>query len=340
MFLWLHELSLHSSHSLEFSPKEHLKVYDKKANLTMKLIEKTEPFLYPLIIPLMIIASGASYQIWLNMRYVTIETQDIYIDDDYGEVRPNHRQLQAKTYRYVSGSAMQFDWSKTDVETKKHSGQNYFCGLIFGMIVFVGLVFSSLALLSNRVEQDFALKIYYSYQIALFASMSVASWLSFGDASHDDTLRGQLGGLDILVLITMLGYLLYAEFSFVAGLSEMFSKLLGSLIFCTSLLRILQVLLQTIAITKAFRISRNLSNRGCCVFQLNSLMFLLFSNAGLWITESIFDLRIPFVAPVQCHYYGAPLWRAIKFAVFPLCVLYRFISCSCLLEVLLWPDNE
>lgn len=339
VFLWFHEFSVHSTHSLEFVNQKYSEIYKHKAKLTVKIIEHSEPYLYPLVIQFMIIASGAAYQIWLNMRSLTSDTQDIYIDDDYGEIRPRDTSSQMRTHRFVSGTATRFDFPKTDVATTRRNAPSFLCGLAFGAIVFIGTVFSSLVLLSNKIDRDFALKIYYTYQVALFSSMSLASWLSFRELSLNRIPWNGLGGLDILLLVPMLGYLLYAEFSFVAGLTEMFSDIFGGFVFCISILRIIQVLLQTVAITKIFRNGLQSTASACCSFGPSCLMFLLFTNAGLWVTESIFDLRIPFAAPIQCRYYGISLWRAIKFALFPLCVLYRFISCSSLLEIILWSEE-
>lgn len=337
IFLWFHEFSVHSTHSLEFLRHEYSKIYMKKARLTVQIIENSEPYMYPLVIQFMIIASGAAYQIWLNMRSLTAEVHDIYIDDDYNEIRTNAPQV--RTFRYITGPITQSELLTTNVETSKKSVPLVSCGLVIGSFVFVGLVLSGLLLLSNRIDRELSLTVYYSYQVAIFSTMTVASWLCLHDMSRDRISLTAMSGLDILILLPMLGYLLYAEFSVVAGISQLFSSLFGTLIFFISLMRVFQVLSQTIVIAKAFRNGLGSSSRNCCSFGPNGLMFLLFTNAALWVTESIFDLRIPFAAPVQCRYYGITLWRSIKFALFPLCVLYRFISCSSLLEILLWSDE-
>ena len=337
IFLWFYEYSKHSSQSLDFSSLHyHESHVENNTNLTLRIIEASEPYIYPLVIQFMIIMSVALYQIWLNMRSFQAKTQDIYIDDDYGEIRParNYR-----TLRYLTGPITHSDLMQTNIET---SGQKSIsllsCGLYLGSFIFVGLVFSGLLLLSNRIDRDTAIIIYYSYQVALFLSMIIACILCLKNLPDEPTLI--VADLDILIFISMLSYLLYAEFSFVSSFTNVFSQWYSTLMFFISLTRIIQCLIQTFLISKAFRNGLGSSNHNCCSAVINTLIFLLFANAALWVTESIFDLRIAFVAPVQSHYFGDTLWRSIKFALFPLCILFRYTSCTSLLEIILWSDDS
>ena len=338
MFLWFHEFSVHSTQSLEFLRDHFSKVKaESNAKMTWKIIEASEPYVYPLVIQFMIIASAASYQIWLNMRCFEATTQDIYIDDDYGDIRPNRHR---RTIRYVTGPITNSDLMQTNVETSDKSMSLLSCGLILGSFIFVGLVFSGLLLLSNRVDREMAITIYYSYQIALFACMITASILCLKHLPNERNPSINVADLDILILVPMLGYLLYAEFSFVSSFADVFSRRYSTLLFFISLGRVFQSLIQTLTISKAFTHGLGSTNHGCCSPVFNPMMLLLFANAGLWVTESIFDLRIAFVAPVQCQYFGSPLWSSIKFALYPLCILFRFISCTSILEILLWSDEN
>lgn len=339
IFFWTHEFSIHSAHSLESLREEHTKAQaESTAKLTLKILEASEPYVYPLVIQFMIVASGASYQIWLNMRSLDAKVHDIYIDDDYSEIRPNRRHR--RTVRYVTGPLTPIDLMETNIETSERSVSLVSCGLVLGAFVFVGLVFSGLSLLSNRVDRDTAITIYYSYQLVLFLGMTVASFLFLNKLSNERNSSIDVADLDILILLPMLGYLLYSEFSFVASFTEVFVNLHSALLLSNSLARVVQSIAQTLVISKAFRYGFAASNQNCCSPVFNSMIFLLFANAGLWITESIFDLRIDFVSPVQCKYFGKSLWGLIKFTLFPLCILFRFISCTTLLDILLWSDGN
>ena len=336
IFLWFYELSRHSMENLEFSSIHYHKMkVGHSASLTLKILQASEPYIYPLVIQFMIIMSAALYQIWLNMRCFKVTTQDIYIDDDYGEIRSKRSY---RTVRYVTGPITQSDLIQTNIAT---SGQKSMpllsCGLILGSFNFVGLVFSGLMLLSNRVERDTAVTIYYSYQIALFLSMIIACILCLRFLPKEPILI--VADLDVLLLVSTLSYLLYAEFSFVSSFTHVFSQRYSTLLFFISLTRVIQCLMQTFVISKAFRNGLGSSSHSCCSVVINTLMYLLFANAALWVTESIFDLRIAYVAPVQSLYFGSMLWKLIKFALFPLCVLFRFTSSTSLLEIILWSDE-
>ena len=338
IFLWFHEFSVHSTRSLEFLRNEYSKLYVQKGKLILKIIDSSEPYVYPLVIQFMIIASAASFHIWLNVRGLEAETQDIYIDDDYTEMRGavtrRHR-----TVRYVAGPLAHSEMIEANVETSEKHIPLLSCGLVIGSFSFVGLVFSALLLLSQSLDHNTALTVYHVYQSALFVCMISSCVTCLAKMSQEQIPTLSVGGLDILILVPMLGYLLYAEFSGVASFSDIFDHRSSAIVLFLSIAKIIQAALQSIIITKAYRNELTSSGQGCCSFVPNALMFLLFSNAGLWISESIFDLRISFVTPVQCRFYGSSLWEAIKFALYPLCVLFRFTSCSSLLEILLWSDE-
>ena len=336
MFLWFYELSTNSPQSFEFSSiYYHEQHSESKTHLTLKIIKASEPYIYPLVIQFMIIMSAALYQIWLNMRCFQAKTQDIYIDDDYGEIRPvrNYR-----TVRFVTGPITNTDLMQMSIETSGRNSTSFLsCGLILGSFTFASLVFSGLLLLSNRIDRNIAVNIYYSHQITLFLLMIIACALCLKHLPNEPFLV--VADMDILILVAMLNYLLYAEFSFVSSFTHVFSQPFSTLLFFTSLMRITECLAQTLLISKAFRNGLGSTNQNCCSPVINTMMFLLFSNAALWVTESIFDLRIAFVAPVQSEYFGTTLWRSIKFALFPFCILFRFTSCTSLLEIIFWSDE-
>lgn len=337
LFLWFHEFSMRPAYNLEFLRHQYAKSQaGSNAKVMLKIIEASEPYVYPLVIQYMIIASVASYQIWLNMRNPITNTQDIYIDDDYGDIRSGRSQ---RTVRYVTGPITNNDLMQANVETSDTSWTFLSCGLIFGSVIFVGLVLSGLLLLSHRVDRESAITIYSSYELVLFVCMIFACCICLKHMPYERVSPITVADLDILILIPMLGYLLYAEFSFIAAFDRVFIHLHSSLLFFLSLARVIQSLLQTLTISKAFRHGFGSTSQNCCSPAFNSVMLLLFANAGLWVTESIFDLRIAFVAPVQCHFFGNTFWRLIKIVVFPFCVLFRFISCTSLLEILLWSDE-
>ena len=337
VFLWFHEFSIHSTHSLEFIKHRWSETYMQKARFTVKVIEAVEPYLYPLIVQFMLIASGAVYQIWLNVRNLQSDTHDIYIDDDFDELRQVKQTTliaPAKTYRFFASSPI-----PVEVSSKQTKYSLLSCGFFFGLLIFAGLICVTVIVLSNNIDLDLGLHLYYSFQIALFSSMVLACLIAFKGISQEHHPYYETGGLEILLLISMLGYLLYAEFSFLAGIGELAEDPYGYFILAISSLRIVQTISQGVIVSRALRRGVPEPKKCCCPSGMDGLMFLLFTNAGLWVVESIFDLRVPLAAPIQLHYYGKSLWRAIKFSLFPLSVLYRFISCTSLLEIILWTEE-
>lgn len=262
------------------------------------LIAEIKPFMTTCIIEYSLICSAVMYILWRNIGHV-----------------PAHRRRQRKQRFHVDCSS---------------STKGLFLGLLFMVFTIVAMI---IFFTKIRSEQNYAaLWIFYAWDAILHVVSTLALVVGILRIRRLHYVPRQRRAVlldDILLIVGLLGQLMYCIFS-VVPLNN--GSLTASMIVVTSLLRMIEVLLQTVFIIFGQRLaalSAQLQERNP---GRETITFLLLTNLSMFITNT-FETQKAAANPLTSEFYGESIWTVIVHSTVPLSIFYRFHSTVCLAEI-------
>ena len=350
VLLWLHEFSIHSTRNLEF-------LLDKRfENFTSSrfshFLDTVEPHIYPLVIQTMLVACGAVFQVWIDVgKLDSVLLNILFEEESIRKAAENEREREMNqvflfppAYEVRPPSSSSGDMSsnsQSSIKPDPPKRQFVSIGLIVGFLMFGGLVTICCLSMSPQNNPVLSKNVYLTFQVVLYITIYIACYAvlrSLNSPNNLDTslITQHFNALTTMLLLSMFGYMLYAEFSIIAATGDPFDHH-HVLELILSFLRMLHLCLQVITLIRSRRYRRH----SVCLYKFvqcpyDSLLYLAFCNAGLWVVESIYDLRVPTASIIQMEYFGTDMWQAIRFCSFPLCTLFRFLSFIGFLEIILF----
>lgn len=212
------------------------------------------------------------------------------------------------------------------------STKGLFIGLLFMVFTIVSMVIFFTKINS---EQDYqALWVFYASDgilyivsiISLLAGMHLLSGLSYIPNLHTSST---VYLDDILLIVGLIGQLMICIFSVVA-LNN--TGLTAAMVVTTSVLRMSQVLLQTVFILFAQRLVASTKYMQQKKPGRELVTFLLMTNLSMFLINT-FEAQKAAANPLTSQFYGEGVWTVIVHSTVPLCIFYRFHSSVCLAEI-------
>ena len=232
------------------------------------------------------------------------------------------------------------DGSFYDVAGKENTRVSVDCsgshrGLFFGIFILVCSVVSMIVffvLVEKPEYNTTAVLIMHVTEIVVYFITSVSVIISFfqmrglkfhGD--HENDLD------DTLIVIGLCGIFFFALFSIIAGRYAIHS-INGILIIASSIMVLIQSLLQTIFILNGLRRSSRFPYHESNKPGRELITFLLVSNIAMWCINTFETLRAD-SNPIQMKFYGFLPWSIITHISTPIGIFYRFHSTVCLSNI-------
>lgn len=206
-------------------------------------------------------------------------------------------------------------------------------GLFIGLI-FVTFVIISMCIFFTKIHNhtdealwvlqfsDFTL---YSFAIlALSLGFYQMQKLTYVPQYHKE---GMLE--DILLIVGLIGQLMFCIFS-MAALNR--TDTTSTMIVCVSLLRMVQVLMQTVFILCAQRMVALTPEMQSRKPGREIITFLLLCNVAMFLINT-FETQKASANSLTTDFYGESTWLMIVYGTVPLTIFYRFHSSVCFAEV-------
>lgn len=263
------------------------------------LLADVKPFMTTCIIEYSLICSAVVYILWRHIGHV-----------------PKMRVRQRKQRFHVDCSS---------------STKGLFVGLLFMVFTIISMLIFFTKIRSRRNYE--ALWIFYASDAALYtvsiAAVVIATIrvrkLYYVPGQHDIVLLD-----DILLIVGLLGQLMFCVFSIVP-LNN--GSLTATLLVVTSILRMIEVLLQTIFIF----FGQRLATLGTAALRDDKpgrelVTFLLLTNLSMFLINT-FETQKAGANPLMHEFYGKGIWTVIVHSTTPLSIFYRFHSTVCLAEI-------
>lgn len=212
------------------------------------------------------------------------------------------------------------------------STKGLFMGLLFMVFTIVSMIIFFTKINS---EQDYqALWVFYASDgilyvvsiLSLLAGMHLLSTLTYIPNLHTSS---SLYLDDILLIVGLIGQLMICIFSVVALNND---GLTAVMIVTTSVLRMCQVLLQTVFILFAQRLVATTQYMQQKKPGRELVTFLLMTNLSMFLINT-FEAQKAAANPLTSQFYGEGIWTVIVHSTVPLCIFYRFHSTVCLAEI-------
>lgn len=263
------------------------------------LIADVEPFMTTCIIEYSLICAAVMYILWRNIGHT-----------------PRLRVRQRKQRFHVDCTA---------------STQGLFLGLLFMVYTIVSMVIFFTKVRSGATED--ALRVFYTAYVVLFGGSIAAlcaGMYRMRKLFYVHTHKKNIVLLDdILLIVGLIGQLMYCVFS-VVPLSE--GGFTATMIVVSSLLRMIQVLWQTVFIFFAQRLATLTPEMQEKNPGREMVTFLLMTNLALFLINT-FETHKAGAIPHLFVFYGEAVWMVIAHSTIPLCIFYRFHSTVCLAEI-------
>lgn len=210
------------------------------------------------------------------------------------------------------------------------SMKGMFAGLLFLVFTIVTMViyFSKI---SENLDSEPQRSHYYTdiiiYCVSILATIFGAirmSSLLYVTTAHNAILLD-----DILLVVGFIGQLMFCVFSIIA-LNQSDNRV--SLVVIVSILRMVQVLVQTVFVLVAQRLvalTPSLQERKP---GREIVTFLLMVNLAMFLANT-FETQKAAANPLTSEFYGRNVWTVIVYSTVPLSSFYRFHSSVCLAEI-------
>lgn len=206
-------------------------------------------------------------------------------------------------------------------------------GLFVGLI-FVAFVIISMCIFFTKIQEDQSAALWVLqfsdfalYSVSIFA-VAAGFWrmrpLTYVQRHHKE---GMLD--DILLIVGLIGQLMFCVFSMVA-LNH--SDLTSTMIVCVSLLRMVQVLSQTVFILCAQRLMALSPSLQSKKPGREIVTFLLLCNVAMFLINT-FETQKASANTLTSDFYGESIWMMIVYGTVPLTIFYRFHSSVCFAEI-------
>lgn len=263
------------------------------------LLADVKPFMTTCIIEYSLICSAVVYILWRHIGHV-----------------PKLRVRQRKQRFHVDCSS---------------STKGLFVGLLFMVFTIISMLIFFTKVRSRRNYE--ALWIFYASDAFLY-TVSIAAILIamirlrklyYVPGQHDIVLLD-----DILLVVGLLGQLMFCVFSIVP-LNN--GNVTAALLVVTSILRMVEVLLQTIFIFFGQRLATlHAGQLGDEKPGRELVTFLLLTNLSMFLINT-FETQKAGANPLMHEFYGKGIWTVIVHSTTPLSIFYRFHSTVCLAEI-------
>lgn len=203
-------------------------------------------------------------------------------------------------------------------------------GLLFMVFTIVSMI---IFFTKTRSEQNYqALWVFYASDSILYIVSIVALVIGMLRLRQLYYAPGQKNTLlldDILLIVGLIGQLMFCVFSVVPLNS---GSLTASMVVMTSLLRMVEVLLQTIFIFFGQRLATMTASAQAKNPGREMVTFLLLTNLSMFLINT-FETQKAGSNPLMSEFYGESIWTVIVYSTVPLSIFYRFHSTVCLAEI-------
>lgn len=135
---------------------------------------------------------------------------------------------------------------------------------------------------------------------------------------------------NILLIVAQTGSLIFNIFAIISG--QFILKKGENLVLVTALLKVIQLLLQTLFILDASKRVVTTMEQAKKKPGREVITFLLITNLAMWLINALEKSRGE-SHPAQLQFYGLWCWTIITHFAMPLAIFYRFHSTVCLCEI-------
>lgn len=135
---------------------------------------------------------------------------------------------------------------------------------------------------------------------------------------------------NILLIAAQTGSLIFNIFAIISG--QFILKKGENLVLATALLKVIQLLLQTLFILDASKRVVTTMEQAKKKPGREVITFLLITNLAMWLINALEKSRGE-SHPAQLQFYGLWCWTIITHFAMPLAIFYRFHSTVCLCEI-------
>lgn len=215
------------------------------------------------------------------------------------------------------------------------SAKGLFSGLLFVAATAVIIILFFIKVQANTADANMeALWMYIWLIFVLYVVSICATVVGFLKISSLQYMRSHSATTlvldDILLFIALCGQLIHCVFSLVA-FSELIS-LTEIMMACVAVLRMIQVLMQSILILTGQRLVARTSELQKQKPGRQVITFLLMINLAFFLVN-LFETQKVSTNPVMVRFYGSPLWTVVVHSTGPLKIFFRFHSTVCLAEI-------
>ncbi len=225
------------------------------------------------------------------------------------------------------------DKSKADHIHVDCSGANR--GLFFGIFTLVASIISMIVffvLIERPQYVDSAILVVHVSEVILYTLALVAVCIAAYKIRDMRFQSEKDNSLDeSLLLVALTGQFVFCVFCIMAGHYNTDSYG-GSLVMATSMLIMVEAVLQTVFILNGLRRSPLKPYHETKKPGREYVTFLLVCNIGMWGINTFEVLRSD-SNPIALNFYGLLLWNIITHVSTPLVIFYRFHSTVCLANI-------